>query len=251
MSDTEGSSRPQIRVLPDPESLARYAAKTLAQEIRDSVSSRGECVVALPGGRTPNEALELLAVEPGIDWARTVVFPGDERLVEVTDPESNEGMLRRALVDRIQGDRPLVLSWGIEPGLGPETISQRFEARLLGVTPYVDGRPQLDILVLGMGADGHSASLFPNRAYAPEAVVLLTEHPSGQIRLTLGPLVLRWARRTRFLVDGQAKAETLAQVIEGPYDPTRLPAQLIARNSPGCEVWCDAAAASILWDRSS
>lgn len=246
MSGLEGSSEPSVRILPDPESLARHAAQALAQEIREAVSARGECVVALPGGATPEEALELLAGESQVEWARTVVLPGDERMVPVSDGQSNEGMLRRALVDRIKGDRPMVLSWGIELGLGPETITSRFEAQLLGVIPYVDGRPQLDILALGMGADGHTASLFPGRAYPDEAVVLASTHPDGQRRLSLGPLVLRWARHTHFLVDGEAKAQTLAEVVKGPYDPVRWPAQLVARNSPLCEIWCDAAAASQL-----
>ncbi|MFZ0169830.1 MAG: 6-phosphogluconolactonase [Candidatus Dormiibacterota bacterium] len=247
MSGSEGSSgEPQIRVLPDPESLARHAARTWAQEIRDAVSTRGECVVSLPGGTTPGEALELLAGEPLVDWARTILLPGDERMVEVSDPRSNEGLLRRALVDRIQGDRPMVLSWDVTPGLGPEVLSQQFEAKLLGVLPFVDGRPRLDILALGMGADGHTASLFPGRSYPAEAVVLATQHPDGDRRLSLGPLVLRWAARTHFLIDGEAKAETLAQVVRGPYDPVRWPAQLVVRNSPACEIWCDSAAASRL-----
>ncbi|HEY6537413.1 MAG TPA: 6-phosphogluconolactonase [Candidatus Dormibacteraeota bacterium] len=245
MSAPEGSSEPQVRVFPDPESLARHAARALAGEIRDAVSSRGECVLAVPGGSTPQEALELLAGEGGVDWSRTVVLPGDERMVPLSDPDSNEAMLRRALVDRIQGDRPLVLGWGIEPGLGPETVSQRFEARLLGVVPYVEGRLQLDILALGMGADGHTASLFPGHSYPAEAVVLATQHPDGQRRLSLGPLILRWARRTHFLIGGEAKAGALAEVVRGPYDPDALPAQLVARNAP-CEIWCDAAAAAQL-----
>ena len=251
MNAIEGSSAPRVLVLPDPESLARHAARSLAQEIRAAISARGECVAALPGGSTPRESLELLAGEQAVEWGRTVLLLGDERLVPVTDPQSNEGMLRRALVDRIQGDRPMVLGWEIEPGLGPEMISQRFEARLIGVVPYVDGRPQLDILALGLGEDGHTASLFPGQSYPPAALVLATHHPDGQRRMSLGPLVLRWARRIHFLVDGQAKAEILAQVVSGPYDPVRWPAQLVARNSPGCEIWCDAAAASQLSQAAS
>lgn len=251
MSASEGSGEPQIRVLPDPESLARHAARTWAQEIREAISARGECVAALPGGTTPGEALELLAGEPSVDWTRAVLIPGDERMVEVTDPRSNEGLLRRALVDRIQGDKPMVLGWGVAPGLGPEVLSQQFEAKLLGVLPYVDGRPRLDILALGMGADGHTASLFPGRSYPAEAVVVTTQHPDGERRLSLGPLVLRWAARTHFLIDGEAKAETLAQVVRGPYDPVRWPAQLVIRNSPNCEIWCDSAAASQLSEPAS
>ncbi|MGH7642142.1 MAG: 6-phosphogluconolactonase [Candidatus Dormibacteria bacterium] len=237
---------PRIRVLPDRESLARHAANDWAQTIRSSISTRGECVAVLPGGATPREALELLAGEGDVDWARTVVLPGDERMVPVTDPQSNEGMLRAALVDRITGDRPMVLSWGVEPGLGSETICQRFEARLLGVVPYVDGRPQLAILALGMGEDGHMASHFPGHGYSAAAVVLATTDPDHQHRLSLGPLMLRWGRHTHFLVYGEAKAETLAQVVQGGYDPVHWPSQLVARNASGCEIWCDAGAASRL-----
>ncbi|MGA2873019.1 MAG: 6-phosphogluconolactonase [Candidatus Dormibacteria bacterium] len=241
-----GGERPRIRAFPDPESLARYAARILAQEIREAISARGGCVVALPGGRTPFRTLELLAGETGVEWARTVMVPADERLVGVTDPESNEGLLRRALVDRVQGDRPVVLGWEVEPGLGPEMISQRFQARFLAAVPLLDGRPRLDVLTLGMGSDGHTASLFPGPSYPEEAVALASQNPAGQRRLSLGPLTLRGAGRTHFLVDGQAKAEALAQVLEGPYDPVRWPAQLVARNVSPCEVWCDLAAAALL-----
>jgi 6-phosphogluconolactonase len=145
----------------------------------------------------------------------------------------------------------MVLGWGVAPGLGPEVLSQQFEAKLLGVLPYVDGRPRLDILALGMGADGHTASLFPGHSYPAEAVVVSSQHPDGELRLSLGPLLLRWAARTHFLIDGEAKAETLAQVVQGPYDPVRWPAQLVIRNSPNCEVWCDSAAASQLSESAS
>ncbi len=180
MGEKEGELRPRVLVQPDPESLARFAAEQLAREMREAVSQRGECVAALPGGSTPGEALELLAAEPGLDWARVVVLPGDERMVDVSSPESNEGLLRRSLLERIRADRPMLLSWGVEPGLGPETLVQRFEGRLLGVLPFVEGRPQLDLLALGLGGDGHTASLFPGRAYPDAAVVLASRNPEGQ-----------------------------------------------------------------------
>jgi 6-phosphogluconolactonase len=246
VSASEGSSEPQIRILPDPESLARHAARALAHEIGEAVTSRGACVLALPGGTTPQETLELLARQGEVDWRQTVVLPGDERLVPVSDPDSNEGMLRRTLIDQIPGERPRLLGWGVEPDLDPETICNRFEQSLIEVVPSVGGRLQLDVLALGLGADGHTASLFPGQAYPLSSVALATRHPDTHRRLSLGPVVLRGARRIHFLVDGDSKAETLARVAQGPYDPVKWPAQLVARNAPGCEIWCDAAAASQL-----
>lgn len=243
MTEQTHLSTPNVVVQSDAVHLAEFAAGRMAEEIRHAVQSRGEAIVALPGGSTPRTALELLARQRGIDWAKVVIVPGDERMVPVTDPDSNERMIREALVSRISGPAPIVAGWGVESGLGPETVVRRFEARLLGLLPKVDGIYRLDWLGLGLGEDGHTASLFPGRDYSEAELVLSTVHPSGQTRLTLGPALLRSARSVRFLLAGQQKAVTLAAVVEGPYDPVRWPAQLVARCVPGCEIWCDRAAA--------
>jgi 6-phosphogluconolactonase len=237
---------PLVRLLDGPRELAEFAAHTMAAEIQHAVTARGEAVVALPGGTTPRAALEILAELPGVDWARVVLIPGDERMVPVTDPDSNEGMIRAALVSRIAGPTPLLVGWEVEEGIGPETVVAQFETRLLGVVPTVDGRLQIDWVGLGMGPDGHTASLFPGREYPEDRLALATIHPSGQRRLSLGPSLLRAAARVRFLLEGEAKAAVLAEVLEGAYDPVRLPAQLVARRALGCEVWCDRAAAGRL-----
>lgn len=246
VSENVVTERPSLRVQADPGELASFAASTLAREIGEAVAARGEAVVALPGGSTPKAALELLSKAPGVDWAKVVLVPGDERFVPVSDPDSNEGMIRRTLLSGLPGPSPIVVGWDVEEGLGPETILGRFEGRLLGLLPRVEGELRFDLVLLGMGADGHTASLFPGREYPDQALVLATRHPSGQVRLTLGPAVLRAARRVRFLVAGDDKAATLAEVVYGDYEPDRLPAQLIARRSPGCQIWCDAAAASLI-----
>ena len=243
---TQDLHDPLVRPLDGPKELAEFAAHTMAVEIQQAVTARGEAVVALPGGTTPRAALEVLAELPGIDWARVVLVPGDERMVPVTDPGSNEGMIRAALVSRISGPTPMLVGWEVEEGIGPEIVVARFEARLLGLVPTVDGRLRIDWVGLGMGPDGHTASLFPGRAYPEEKLALATTHPSGQRRLSLGPSVLRSAARVRFLLEGEAKAAVLADVLEGAYDPVRLPAQLVALRAPGCEVWCDRAAAGSL-----
>lgn len=245
MTDVVPLSTPNLVVQSDPVHLAEFAAATMAAEIRQAVRSRGEAIVALPGGSTPRAALELLAIQPAMDWSKVVVVPGDERLVPVGDPESNERMIRESLVSRIPGPAPIVAGWGVEAGLGSETVVRRFEARLLGLLPKVDGLYRFDWLGLGLGEDGHTASLFPGREYSDEELVFATVHPSGQTRLTLGPSLLRSAHKVRFLLEGQQKADTLASVIDGPYDPVRWPAQLVARRVPGCEIWCDSAAAAL------
>lgn len=233
-------------MLPDPEALARFAASTMAEEIRGAIQSRGEAVVALPGGSTPKPVFALLAAEERVEWAKVVLVPADERVVPVTDPQSNEGMIRANLVDRIQGTAPMLVGWEVEEGLGPELLRGRFEGRLLGLVPRLDGQLHFDLVVLGMGDDGHTASLFPGRAYSEQELALATHNPLGQARLSLGPAVLRSALRTRLLLEGSAKAAVLAEVVRGPYDPVRWPAQLVARRSPHCQVWCDAAAAAAL-----
>jgi 6-phosphogluconolactonase len=237
---------PALRVQPDAAALAQFAATTLAAEIRAAVSTRGEAVVALPGGSTPEATLELLATESGIEWSKVVLLPADERMVPVTDPESNEGMIRRALLAKIQGPTPILVGWGVEEGLGPETVRGRFEGHLLGLVPRVDGEMVIDIVLLGMGHDGHTASLFPGHSYSEQELVLATKNPTGQQRLSLGPSVLRSARRVRFLISGIGKASALAEVARGGYDPLHWPAQLVARRSPSCEIWCDAEAASLV-----
>jgi 6-phosphogluconolactonase len=237
---------PQLRVQPDAAALAQFAATTLAAEIKGAVSTRGEAVVALPGGSTPEATLELLAIDSSIEWSKVVLLPADERLVPVSDPESNEGMIRRALLAKIHGPTPILVSWGVEEGLGPETVRGRFEGQLLGLVPRVEGEMVIDIVLLGMGSDGHTASLFPGPAYSEHELVLATKNPTGQQRLSLGPLVLRSARRVRFLISGIGKASALAEVARGRYEPERWPAQLVARRSPTCEIWCDAEAASLV-----
>lgn len=237
---------PVLRVEADAEALAAFAAAETARELRECVRRRGEALLALPGGETPRRFLELLAAADSIDWAKVVVVPADERVVPATDPRSNEGMIRAALLDRIGGPRPVLFGWEVEQGLGPETLRGRFEGRLLALLPEVDGIPQLDLTVLGMGADGHTASLFPGQAHADSAVVVAAHSPAGEARLSLGPAVLRGSRRLALLLQGAEKAATLAEVATGAYDPVRWPAQLAARRAGGAEVWCDSAAAGSL-----
>jgi 6-phosphogluconolactonase len=234
-----------VLVQPDPEALARFAAATAGLVIRETLTRRaGAALVGLPGGETPRRFLELLAEEPGVDWGRVVVLPADERAVPPGDPRSNEGMIRSCLLERIAGVGPRLLSWEAGSGLGAAELCANFQRRFLSLDPA--GTPVMDLCVLGMGQDGHTASLFPGREYDPRPLALASTSPTGEPRLSLGPAAIRAAGRLALLLAGPEKSETLVRVVEGPYDPVSLPAQLAARRPQGGEVWCDAAAAARL-----
>lgn len=244
VAEVGAPGRCRVLVQPGPEALARFAAATASLVIRQALASRGAALVGLPGGETPRRFLELLAEQPDVDWGRVVVLPADERAVPPSDPRSNEGMIRSCLLERIAGTAPRLLSWEAGSGLGVAELCANFQRQFLSVDPA--GTPVMDLCVLGMGQDGHTASLFPGRAYDQRSLALASTSPTGEPRLSLGPAALRAAGRLALLLAGPEKSEILVRVVEGPYDPVSLPAQLAARRPQGGEVWCDAAAAARL-----
>ena len=246
MAEAAAPGHCRVLVQPDPEALAQFAASTASLVIRQAVAGKGAALLGLPGGETPRRFLELLAEQPDVDWRRVVVLPADERSVPPTDPRSNEGMIRGCLLDRIAGPGPRLLSWDAGSGLGAADLCANFGRNLLSLDPAGAPVPVMDLCVLGMGQDGHTASLFPGRRYEPGALVLPSTSPTGESRLSLGPAALRAAGRLALLLAGPEKGATLFRVVEGPYDPVSLPAQLAARRPEGGEVWCDAAAAAKL-----
>jgi len=227
------SSAPLVAA--DADDLARVAAEWLAEEVRQCAARAGRCALALSGGSTPRPAYERLAVRPGVPWEAVEVYFADERAVPPTDPTSNYRMAREALVDRV--------------GLPPSRV-HRMEAddpdleaaagRYAAILPDA-----LDVLVLGMGEDGHTASLFPGSPALRETSrkVVPARGPVPPVRrLTITPPVIAAARRVAVLVAGAAKAPMVARVWQGPWRPDELPAQL-ARDG----TWIlDRAAASAL-----
>ncbi len=244
MAEVGAPGHCRVLVQPDPEALARFTAATTTLIIQEAVARRGAALVGLPGGETPRRFLELLAEQSEVDWARVVLLPADERVVPPADPRSNEGMIRRCLLERIAGPGPRLLSWEAGSGLGAAELCANFRGLLLNLDS--GGAPAMDLCLLGMGQDGHTASLFPGREYDQGSLALDSTSPAGEPRLSLGPAALRAARRLALLLAGPEKSETLVRVAEGPYDPISLPAQLAARRPQGAEVWCDGAAAAML-----
>ena len=245
MSSNE--SGPRVRLFEDAESLARGAAARFAELARESIDARGRFAVALSGGSTPRRVYELLAsaeFREGIDWPNVHVFFGDERMVPPDSSESNYRMASEALLARVPLPRENVHR--IE-GVGDAgSNASAYESELRGLFGDVEW-PRLDQVLLGMGDDGHTASLFPNTAALEEARLWVAPNwveRLGAWRVTLTVPVINAARCVTFLVAGAGKAARLREVLNGDRDPARLPAQLIRPSGGILEWFVDRAAAS-------
>lgn len=242
--------RGRIAIYADAAALAAAAAAAFARAVGDAVSTRGEAAVALSGGTTPRQMGELLAAEPyrsGVPWDRVAVFWGDERFVPLTDAESNAGTARRGWLDSLPVGPNRIFPWPTE-GVTPEAAAMAYGRT---VQEVVAGKPmpRFDLVLLGIGDDGHTASLFPGTAALRErnAVAVANLVPKLQsTRLTLTAPVLNAAREVIVLVGGAAKAAVLASVLEGEERPEELPVQMI-RPAAGRLGWLvDRAAAANL-----
>jgi len=219
-----------IRIEPDPEALALTAAGLVAQAARAAAAERGRFTLAVAGGDTPRPAYRCLAdpaLAAGVPWPDVHVFWGDERCVRPDDPSSNERAVREALLDRVPVEPHHVHP--IRCGGDPERAAESYEA-LLRATFTDRAGPTFDLVLLGLGENGHTASLFPDDPALDETTrwvvpVRVPGQPFARVTLTAG--VLNRSRSVVFLVSGAAKAAVLQRVLEGPRQPTELPAQRI------------------------
>lgn len=231
------------------------AAARVVRRCAETVAARGECALALAGGDTPRALYSLLASKPFRDempWGALRVFWGDERGVPPTDAQSNYRMADETLLSRVPIPRERIHRMPADRPDGA-AAADGYAALLRTYLPAAtDGVPGLDLVLLGLGADAHTASLFPGAAVLREARQLVVSYavPSlGAPRMTLTLPMLNHAGEVLFLVSGASKARALAAVFEGPRDPEQLPAQGV-RPVSGQLVWIvDAAAASQLSDR--
>lgn len=243
-----------IRRVDDAGDLAREAAALLIEGMDDAIRRDRRFNVALSGGRTPREMYELLATRAGgaarsAAWQRTFVFTVDERRVPPDHPDSNFRLLRRTLTKPL-GVPPHHVVRFLAESADPEVAAAGMEEGLRRHFEAAEGEiPRFDLIVLGMGEDGHTASLFPGCDAMAERrrLAMPTFVPAlNDIRFTMTPPVLNAARQVIFLVSGASKAETLREVLAGPHQPERLPAQIVAPTD-GEVIWLvDAAAASRL-----
>jgi 6-phosphogluconolactonase len=234
----------------DPEAAAAYAAQEIARILRQAVEHRGVAHLGLAGGSTPRRAYELLG---GLleEWSAVELWYGDERCVGPEDPESNHRLVADSLLARLPGpSRPL--EHRIPGELGPEAAAGVYEALLSERVPAdaaggAGGAPALDLALLGLGEDGHTASLFPGHPMDDDSGSLclpVNDAPKPPpARVTLSLAALRAARGCMLLVTGAGKAPALASVLAGPGGRgSDTPASLLA--SERLLVVADAAAAS-------
>jgi 6-phosphogluconolactonase len=237
-----------LTTLPDPQAAAEYAAGEIARALREALDRRGVAHFALSGGNTPRAAYQALA---GLleDWSAVELWYGDERCVEPDDPESTHLLVVESLLAHIPDNRPK--EHRVRGELSPETAAQEYAEELRATVPAAEpgGLPVLDISLVGIGEDGHTASLFPGHPEVEDSSGALclpvrnSPKPPPE-RVTLSLPVLRAARYTLMLVAGAGKADALAAALPGDGrgpDP-RVPASLLV--SERLHVVADTAAAA-------
>jgi 6-phosphogluconolactonase len=238
---------PNLFIFDTPEQVARAAAERFVDYSIASIRGHGSFAVALAGGSTPRRAYELLGSDEfksRVDWSRVHLYFGDERNVPPDSQESNYHMVNEALLSRVV--IPAANVHRIEGEVDGTESAESYEAELKVFFGKVDW-PRFDLVLLGMGADGHTASLFPRNAALKEETkwVVATRQPqSGQDRISLTLPVINHAARVTFMVTGTEKAATLARVLRGASADEALPAQKVRPVNGVLEWLVDRAAAS-------
>ena len=216
-----------LRVYSDSRELSEAAAQMFVEEARSRIDQSGRFAVALAGGSTPKMAYEILAKEYGgsedLDWSKVHAFFGDERSVSPDHEDSNYRMAYEALLSRV----PMGSVHRMRGEMEPREAAALYEEEL---ERFFGGPPVLDLVLLGIGEDGHTASLFPHTPALDVRDRWVVENPVEKLnatRLTLTIPTIEAARKVAFLVAGEGKAEALEEILEGDADPHKYPAKLV------------------------
>ena len=230
----------QIAVYPDIDTISQNAAQYIVKVANEAIVTRGRFTIALSGGNTPGKLYSLLGSEPylsQIDWKLAEIFWSDERCVPPDDPESNYRMAHETLLSHISTPAAQVHRMPADqPNRDGASLAYTQEMQRAFST---DGIPNFDLIQLGMGPEGHTASLFPHQPALHETqrlVVPVTVPKPPPDRLTFTPPLLNAARHILFLVTGADKADALHAVLEGSYNPDEYPAQIV-KPANGEVVW--------------
>ena len=216
-----------LRVCSDARELSEAAARVFVEEARRRIGESGRFTVALAGGSTPKLTYEILSREYGrpedLDWSRVHAFFGDERSVPPNHEDSNYRMAQEALLSRV----PVGGVHRMHGETEPQDAAALYEKELV---EFFGGPPVLDLVLLGIGEDGHTASLFPRTPALDARDRWAVENPVERletVRLTLTVPTINAARTVVFLVAGEGKAEALKEILESAADPRDYPAKLI------------------------
>jgi len=242
----------ELRIHDDLDALARAAAEEITQSAETAIAAEGRFTIALSGGSTPRPIYRLLAEEPYRDrirWERVHVFWGDERHVPPGDPESNFGMAHDELLSKVPLPADNIHRVRAEKA-DAERAAHEYEWTLRSAFNLDEGQvPRFDLVLMGIGPDGHTASLFPGSDAVRERTRLVVApwvSAQSSFRITMTLPVFNRAACALFVVSGDEKAEALRSVLEGDLQPDRFPAQGV-RPDEGRLLWFgDRAAARLL-----
>ncbi len=233
-------------VLDDPEQMSIAAANFLMETAVKVIEKKGRFVISLAGGSTPKKMYQLLGKAPfkdAVAWNKFYVLFGDERCVPETSPDSNSRMAKEAWLNKVS--IPADQIFLINGTLPPAEAAQRYENDLKSL--FANEEPVIDLCFLGLGDDGHTASLFPRTEALQENekwVTAVHVEKMDSWRISLTAPFLKRSDQIAFLVSGEKKANILPKVINGAYRPTEYPAQLILKGQPNVHWFLDEAAAS-------
>ncbi|MDX1378914.1 MAG: 6-phosphogluconolactonase [Anaerolineales bacterium] len=229
----------KIRIFKDMEGLSHNAAALFVDRSVEAIAERGRFLAALNGGSTPTRLFQLLGTEyhNKVDWEKVHIFWGDERCVPPDDPGSSY----KQAWDAFLSDVPIPESniHRVKGELDPNIASNDYALVLQDFAESPFDFPRFDLVYLGMGEDGHTASLFPGSPVdvsRPTLPVTANYQDRPADRVTLTPLVFNQARTIAFMLTGDKKAVTLAEVLNGRYNPERYPAQRI-KPKDGMLLW--------------
>ena len=222
--------KPDIRIFKDLEKLSHHAVELFIEQSARSIEARDRFLVALNGGSTPTRLFQLLATEyhDKVDWRKIHIFWGDERCVPPDDPGSSYGQARNALLNHVS--IPDSNIHRVRTDLEPAGASKDYSLTLSRFASPQLKFPRFDLVYLGMGEDGHTASLFPGSPVdVIEPTLPVTAHYQDRPanRVTMTQLVFNQAHMIAFMATGEKKAVTLAEVLSDRYNPELYPAQRI------------------------
>ncbi|ABF41815.1 6-phosphogluconolactonase [Candidatus Koribacter versatilis Ellin345] len=238
----------RMTVVADKVALCEATAELIAKSAQEAIAARGRFTIALSGGSTPKQLYELLATEPWrdrLDWSKVHLFWGDERYVPPTDAQSNFRMTSEALISKISIPAKNIHRIPTQP-YSPQSGANKYEDTLRAL---LGEHPQIDFNLLGVGTNGHTASLFPHRPTLEirNRLVVADFIPEVNMdRITMTLPVINDSRLIVFLVSGADKAQVVHDVLRGPRQPEQLPSQLV-HPAGGELIWLvDEAAAELV-----
>jgi len=223
-----------VEVLPDKEGLIKRSLEVILSKIQEAIEKSDRFTIALAGGGTPKPLYEAIATQ-NLPWEKIHVFWGDERYVPADHPDSNQGMARNAWLDKVNIPAANIHPMPTE-GTSPVADAQKHEAQLQEFFGIPAGTfPDFDVILLGIGDDAHTASLFPHTdALQVQDQLVTVGNKDGQPRITFTAPLINHAHCVIFLVAGSSKRPALAQIFAPDADALTYPARLI---QPQGELW--------------